>query len=117
MQPCDICGKTSHVWFNCPLRDTKPKDWKPKRLSKNQPLAAVMPHSTEPALEQVLSDSRKDLINPSSGHCDTGVRGAGEAVIPKPKRGRPKTIADMAAYKAAKQREYRLRSKASKPIQ
>jgi len=31
--------------------------------------------------------------------------------------GRPKTITDMAAYKAAKQREYRARSKASKPIQ
>lgn len=45
-----------------------------------QPETAAMPHSTEPALEQVLSGSQTDLINPSSGIGETGVRGAGGAV-------------------------------------
>jgi hypothetical protein len=94
MHPCDICGKTSHVWFNCPLRDTKPKDWKPERL---------LTKSTAP----LESRTRRIGSAKESPTVDTA---------PKPKRGRPKTITDMAAYKAAKQREYRARSKASKPI-
>ncbi len=30
--PCDICGKSGHPWFECPLRGTKPEGWKPARL-------------------------------------------------------------------------------------
>lgn len=96
MHPCDICGKTSHVWFNCPLRDTKPKDWKPERLSQH-PAAKIMA-----GLQEAL-DVAKGNAEPYAVH--------------KRGPGRPKTITDMAAYKAQKQREYRARSKASKPIQ
>lgn len=39
MIPCDICGKATHIWYDCPKRSTKPDGWKPDRL-RNKALAA-----------------------------------------------------------------------------
>jgi hypothetical protein len=96
MIPCDICGKEGHAWFDCPKRSSKPSDWKPDRLMK--PAKIDLRPGTVPEPVAFISATK------------------GEAFVEVAKRGRgrPASIDDMKAYKAAKQREYRARIKAEK---
>jgi hypothetical protein len=102
MHPCDICGKASHVWFNCPLRDTKPKDWKPERLltrsteRKNHALTSAISPAESLGFEDRASDAKQAV--------DT---------IPKPNLGRPRIHPDRKAYRAAWMKDWRARKKAS----
>lgn len=113
MLPCDICGKTVHSWFDCPQRGTKPPGWKPDRLI-TQPgkLIAEVPAGT-----RITSFTGKVIaVAPDT---PPGVlRGDKfEALMfdqPKRGKGRPRSIDDMKAYKAEKQRIYRARIKAEK---
>lgn len=108
MIPCDICGKEGHAWFNCPKRSSKPANWKPARLLPAARGSDLMPQGVKPKAIVVVAhdDLARDLPAASLAKISE--------VQQKRGRGRPPSIDDMKAYKAAKQREYRARIKAEK---
>ena len=169
MLPCDICGKTNHVWFNCPKKPSEP-GWKPERLRKPAVDTITLGNgsrinlvgkksdvivSTRPDIEKMTEaalnagktvatigpggvievrgpGAAKDITPPPRDRIIVGVDyGSDEGTVEvigkvadgkleilsittKPGRGRPKSIDDMKAYKAAKQRLYRQRQKEGK---
>lgn len=130
MLPCDICGKTSHPWFDCPKRSTKPADWKPERLIYGGGRKAgktLRQHHAQPAAIDVETQTSEilhiALPPPSDGQVaileaiEQGRKMIAETFrLQAGKRapGRPKSIDDMRSYKAQKQREYRQRKAAEK---
>lgn len=131
MIPCDICGKSGHVWFACPLRSTKPADWKPDRLTKSTVKARDAARSGSRCIPPPV-DTKGRVAQPGSApkhrseatvsgsHPDASSEvhepraGSNPAPIPLiigKRRGRPQTITDMKAYKADKERQRRARNK------
>lgn len=104
--PCDWCGKFGHAYFACP-DPKKPAGWKPDRLKGVKPpiptKTIVKPSGIEREFKvtpQELADNFGVILakdEPPPTEVYAGKRG----------RGRPKTIDDMRAYKAKKERERR----------
>lgn len=116
MLPCDICGKSRHSWFDCPERSKKPEGWKPERLRKpvgENPFLVGSPYRAQlEALTTSKAVVMPQAIDLTPGQVPEPVAfisaTKGEAFVEtKRGKGRPKSIADMNAYKAEKQRQYR----------
>lgn len=126
MLPCDICGKSGHSWFDCPDRKKKPEGWKPPRLAKHfAPPAADVVMADGSTKHVVYAGGRKAGKMASVQKIANALREKGVSVVDlnepikdaliskpadpelRPGRGRPKSIEDMKAYKAEKQRKYR----------
>lgn len=109
MLPCDICGKSGHSWFNCPKRSTKPDNWKPDRLTKKSDAEKLAHDMSVYGMAASVDGKHVDLADvqlPPPTSKSPFVVSVSD-VINKRGRGRPASIDDMKAYKAAKQREYR----------
>lgn len=118
MLPCDWCQKFGHVWFQCP-DPKRPADWKPDRLTMATVKAAVagVRHGAKFIAE--VPDGTKmiqfgDKVIAAGPNTPASYVTDGGLVPIKPKRGRPKTITDMKAYKAEKARERRAAAREAK---
>ncbi len=110
LDKCEFCGSPAHVWFNC---TKKPDGWKPERLTRakpNLPDAGIRhDRPADAAIASRVGAGRGP--NRIDGARDVLATAESAAATKRP-RGRPKTIADMKAYKAQKERERRAKAKA-----
>lgn len=111
---CAYCSSPNHVWWDCPK---KPAGWKP--AARTATIAHVDHRKTSltAAITKVLAETGEAAFAPIEVAAEriAKIENVLLADAPKRRRGRPKSITDMRAYKAEKAKAYRARLKLAKP--